>query len=32
MADYAPAWGARCDDGGFQLSEVLQYYESPDVE
>jgi hypothetical protein len=32
MADYAPAWGPHSKDGGFQFSEVLPYYESPDVE
>lgn len=32
MADYAPAWGPRCSDGGFQFSEALRCYESPDVE
>ena len=32
MADYAPAWGPRSSDGGFQFSEVLRYYKSPDVE
>ena len=32
MADYAPAWGSRCNDGGFQFSEIMNFYESPDVE
>jgi hypothetical protein len=32
MADYAPAWGTHCDDGGFILSNVLSFYESPDTE
>ena len=31
MADYAPAWGPRCNDGGFQFSEVLHCYKSTDV-
>ena len=31
MADFAPAYG-RCDTGGFKFSEVLQHYQSPDVE
>lgn len=32
MADFAPAYGLRCDRGGFQFSEVLPYYQSTDVE
>jgi hypothetical protein len=32
MADYGPTWGPRSNDGGFQFSEVLHCYETPDVE
>lgn len=32
MADYAPSWGPRSTDGGFQFSEALCYYKSPDTE
>lgn len=32
MADYAPAWGPRSSEGGFQFSEAIKHLESPDVE
>ena len=31
MADFAPSYGQRCEDGGFQFSEVLEYYPSAHV-
>ena len=31
MADYAPSWGACTEIGGYQFSEVIQMYKSPDI-
>jgi hypothetical protein len=31
MADFSPTWGMRCENGGFQLSDALLLYKSPDV-
>ena len=30
MADFAPTWGTRCEEGGFMLSDALALYNSPD--
>ena len=32
MADFAPAYGPRSENGGFRLSGVLDMFESPDIE
>jgi len=32
MADYAPSWGTRADAGGYQFSDVVEMYKSPDIE
>lgn len=32
MADFAPAYGPRSENGGFRLSQVLDLFESPDIE
>ena len=32
MADYAPTWGPRSEDGGFYFSLALDAYDSPDIE
>lgn len=32
MADYAPSWGVRAETGGYQFSDVVDMYKSPDIE
>jgi hypothetical protein len=32
MADYAPSFGQRSEDGGFHFSKVLPMYQDPNVE
>lgn len=31
MADYAPSWGVRSDTGGYQFSDMVEMYKSPDI-